>query len=155
MRVIWCWLNSRGIFKIWYGIEDWLTNSILIEKDMSSNDVRNRREMRETAPQLSKGPALNSQSFFPSPLLIQTWTYLLFLKCFHQLLNARTRNAKHLPPQDTFVRVQLTSFSVHQEANIGQRCHSGLCLQPQWTNGELPREEGATPHDFLLCLSSP
>lgn len=152
MRVIWCWLNSCGIFKTWYGIEDWLTNSILIERDMSSNDVRNRREMRETAPQLSKGPAPNSQSFLPSPLLIQTWTYLLFLKCFHQLLNARTRNSKHLPPQDTFVRVQLTSFSVHQEANIGQRCHSGLspATVDQWRIAQRGRS-----HPTWLCLSSP
>lgn len=47
-----------------YAIGDWLANSILIERDISRNDVRDGRKMGETAPQLSKGPALNSV-FFP------------------------------------------------------------------------------------------
>lgn len=48
-----------------YDIGDWLTNSILIERGTSSKDVRDRKERRETAPQLSKGPALNSVFFSP------------------------------------------------------------------------------------------
>lgn len=43
-----------------YTIGDWLANSILIDRDIFSNDVRDGRKMGETAPQLSKKPALNS-----------------------------------------------------------------------------------------------
>ena len=53
------------------GIGDWLTNFILIKRDTSSNDAGDRREIRNSdlIELCLKGPALNSQSFFPTPSL--------------------------------------------------------------------------------------